>query len=261
MTSSARATLSAIGHCAASRARASSSDAPSRAITRRNCSSGGQATTSTRSKSSSCPVSKSSGMSATRAASRASDSSHRRSLRRRPDGRSPRDRHGRCESAKTIAAERPPVERAVSRREHPRQTGRRPPRRPAVPGATTSRRQHVCIDCGNRTRLRARRSTRALAGGDAAGQRERGPSGPRLGAAVDGVLEQQRDGQRSDAARHGRQRAGDPATAGCTSPTTTAPRLAKSARRVDPSGKSAATSAASVTRLMPTSITVAPGFT
>ena len=35
------------------------------------------------------------------------------------------------------------------------------------------------------------------------------------------VLEQHRDRQRPDAAGHGRQRAGDSATAGCTSPTTT----------------------------------------
>src|SRR5918995_87560 len=54
-----------------------------------------------------------------------------------------------------------------------------------------------------------------------------------------------------------------PATAetpGWTSPTTSAPRLAKAERRGDSGGNSRSTSAASVTRLVPTSITVAPGF-
>ena len=46
-----------------------------------------------------------------------------------------------------------------------------------------------------------------------------------------------------------------------TSPTMTAPRRSKSARRGEPESKRSLTVAASVTRLIPTSMTVAPGLT
>src|SRR5690606_31797760 len=51
------------------------------------------------------------------------------------------------------------------------------------------------------------------------------------------------------------------ATAGWTSPTTMEPRASNAARRGEPAGNSRSTAARSVSRLMPTSITVAPGFT
>src|SRR5258706_12039281 len=51
------------------------------------------------------------------------------------------------------------------------------------------------------------------------------------------------------------------ATFGCTSPTTIEPRRLKSARRGEPGSNRRDATAGSVTGLMPTSITVAPGFT
>src|SRR5690606_22346494 len=132
------------------------------------------------------------------------------------------------------------------------------------PGTRRSRRErlareHVGVDGGNPARGQ-RAGDMALAGREAPGQRDpdhaalvsaavtvftsswamvRGPTPPGTGVSAPATS----------------------ATAGCTSPTTRAPRLSKAARRGESGGKSCSTVARSVSRLMPTSTTVAPGFT
>ena len=213
--SSRVSTFSSIGNCAASRRSASSRDSPSRAMTRSTCSSACAGHHDTASNSRLRPVSNSSGMSATRERRRRRQRWRRtrQSRRRPPDGRSLRDRAARA-CHENDFAEPGAIERAVGAR------GSRPnrsrPRRARRSGRDRLAREHVGIDDGH-TGARATGGAHALAGRDAAGQRNlRGHIAADFGRCADdrcrrrgeGVSQHHRDRQRPDAARHRRQRAG-----------------------------------------------------
>ena len=88
------------------------------------------------------------------------------------------------------------------------------------------------------------------------------PALPRELRRSERVLQQHRDRQRADAAGHRRQRAGDVARPPDARRRPRASRAARTpSRRFEPGGNSRSTIARSVTCVVPTSITVAPGLT
>ena len=221
----------------------------------------------TRSKSCWWPVSKSSGMSAIATACRPAGSrTTRRSGGRRPDGRSLRGRRARCDRRRRCG--RAPARSSVpsGSRTAGAEARRRRRASPRVPGATASRaRRSASIDRRRRARRTARGSTTCRSRCRRSARRGAWSHGD--GAAwprrLDGVLEEHRDRQRTDAAGHRRQRAGHLGDAGMHVADDDRCRGARSRRgAASPASKrSRATARRRSTRLMPTSITVAPGLT
>ena len=180
--------------------------------------------------------------------------------RRRRDGRSLRDRGGPPASLKTIGARARRSSSPSAPTDAGRRSARRPPAAPGVPAATTSRASTSASMVGT-PRLRKRREHVALARRDAAGQRDADHGASRFGRGHR-VLQQQRDRERTDTAGHRRQGAGDlgDRRVHVADDERAASLEVGAARRVR---RETATrpSARSVTRLMPTSTTVAPGLT
>ena len=187
------------------------------------------------------------------------------------DGRSLRVAARAFASAKTI---RPSAGRssAPSARARRRRTAPRSRPAPGVPGATATPRASASASIdgdaargealrGSRTcRSRCRRSARPAASACTC----RRPALPDRRALRRGerVLQQHRDRQRPDAAGHRRQRAGDLRDRRDARRRRRSSRVARtSSRRFEPAPKSRSTTARSVTGVVPTSITVAPGLT
>ena len=169
------------------------------------------------------------------------------------------------------------IERAVRAPARPAPKRSTTARRPGEPGVTAVARQHVGIDdrhaergepretvatSPSQSRRSARRATfRLLSVFGAARRRSLRVDCGSFGRG-ERVLQQHRDGQRPDAAGHRRERAGDlrgrrvhvaddrPSRASRTPPASASPRR-----------RSARSSARSLTGVVPTSMTVAPGLT